>query len=67
MFRLEKLGVLPILFLDLKYDFPLCVSLIFGTPRRKKWKIKWKKSLSIHKDIGDKMGATVSEDQLHSD
>ena len=33
MFILEKLGVLPKLFLDLKDDVPLSESLIFGTAR----------------------------------
>ena len=33
MFRLEKLGVLPELLLDLKDDVPLCLSCVFLTSR----------------------------------
>ena len=37
MFILAKPGVLPSIFLDLKYDVPLCESCIFGTSRRRQW------------------------------
>ena len=77
MFRLAKLGFLPILFLDLKYDVPLCALCIFGTARRLKLitkgnksgyisRIEGKKRWLIRKWTDDKPGAAVSVDHLQS-
>ena len=38
IFRLEKSGVLPSIYLDLKDDVPICVSCIFVTERIRQWR-----------------------------
>ena len=64
MFRLEKLGVIPSIFLDLKDDVPLCASFMFRTERISQWMKKGKTSGSISKETDNKLGAVVSVDQL---
>ena len=66
MFRLAKLGVLLSIFLDLKYDVPLCESLMFGTERRREWITKVDKPGSIRKETDNNPGYGVSVDQLQS-
>ena len=67
MLRLEKLGVPPKLFLDLKDDVPLCASWIFGTEIRQTWWTKGNKSGSVHKDTDNKTEYSVSVDHIKSD
>ena len=56
VFRLEKLGFIPSIFLYLKADLPLCVSCIFGKARIRKCRTKLDKSGSIRKETDDKPG-----------
>ena len=64
MLRLEKLGVLPPIFLDLKYDVPLCESCIFITSKSMQWIKKGNKSWSKSKYTENKPGSRVLVDQL---
>ena len=66
IFRLEKLGFLPSISLDLKYYVPLCVSCVFGTTRRRQWITKGNKPGYIIKDTDNNPGNGVSLDQLQS-
>ena len=66
MFRIAKIGVIPSIFIDLKNDVPLCVSYMFGTARRRKWRKKWKKLGSIRQETVNNPGAAVPVDQLQS-
>ena len=66
MFRLEKRGVIPKLFLDLKYDLTIFASCMFGTASRLKWIIKGNKLGSICKDTENKPQAAVSVGQPQS-
>ena len=49
MFRLEKLGVLPSILLELKDDVPLCESCMFLREKIRKRKTKGNKLGSIRK------------------
>ena len=64
MFILEKLGVLPSKFLDLKDGVPLCVSCMFVKASRRERRSKVKKLGSIRKETENKTRAGVSVDQL---
>ena len=66
MFRLEKLRVLPSIFIDLKDYVPLCVSCMFGTSRIRQYITKGDKPGSIRKKNYNKPGDAVSVDQLQS-
>ena len=66
MFRIEKLGVITSIFIDLKDDMTLCESCMFGTPSRRQRRKKGKKLGSIRKETDCNTGARVSVDQLHS-
>ena len=66
MFRIAKLGFLPSLFLDLKYDMTLCVSCVFVTARRMQWITKGKKLESIRKEADNNPVSAVSLDQIQS-
>ena len=56
MLRLEKPGIIPSIFIDLKDDVTHRVSCMFGTARRKQWITKGNKSGSIRKDNENKPG-----------
>ena len=64
MYRLEKLGDLPLIFLYLKDDVPFCESCVFGTSMRGKWITKGDKLGSIKKYNDNNPEAGVSVDQL---
>ena len=66
MFILAKLGFLPSIFLDLKYDLPFCASCMFGTANSSKWITKGKKSGSVKKETENNPGNGVSVDELQS-
>ena len=67
MFRLAKLVVIPSIFLDFKYDVPLCSLFMFRTGRNRQYKIKGKKLVSIRKETDNNPGSGFSVDQLQSD
>ena len=50
MFRLSKLGFLPSIFIDLKYDVTIVASYMFGTASSRQWRTKggW---IRVHKEI----------------
>ena len=66
MFIPEKLGFLPLIFMDLKYYVPLFVLCMFVTARRRELRTKGNKSGSVRKETDNNSGSGVSVDQLQS-
>ena len=66
MFRLSKLGFLPSIFIDLKYDVTIVASYMFGTASSRQWRTKGGESGYIRKYTDNQPVYGVSVDRLLS-